>query len=316
MTLRTRRTRWTSTALGVSLALVASATGCSGPNGEEASPGDTVTLTPSDPNSDTTGTVGLQLSLPSGQQIPVISWSITGPNGAATVVQSGTAKSQSIGVTFLIGNIPAGSGYQVSLSGTSSDGSVICAGTASFSIVARMTTPVVVELACSTATSGSHVTLVNGDTFNCAAWANVSASPTTTTVGSSVNLSATATAPSPSALTFNWSAPGGTFGNRTAANTTFTCTAAGTVNVTLVVGDGPVPAGQSCDPSLTTRTIPIQCQPSTQSDAGSDAGAADGGPPPPPPAAPAVPPWSFGSLVLALAALGSVAARRRDKELR
>jgi hypothetical protein len=107
-----------------------------------------------------TGSIGLQLMLPSGQSIEVISWAITGPNGASTVVQSGTANSQSLGVSFLVGNIPVGSGYQIALSGTATDGSVTCTGAATFSVSARVSTPVTVQLACVAATGGAHVTRV------------------------------------------------------------------------------------------------------------------------------------------------------------
>lgn len=303
-------------ALLATAALAAATEGCSAAGGgDSAEPAQTVTLAPSGPADSNTGSVGFQLSLPTGQQIPVLSWAVSGPNGAATVVKSGTITTQSQGVTFLVGNLPLGSGYKISLGGTADDGSVVCAGTATFAIANRVTTQVVVDLACSSATDGAHVTLVNGTTFDCAAWNNVSASPTETSVGSSVMLTATASAPSPAAITYNWSAPSGTFGSSTSASTSFTCTSVGAVNVTLVVGDGPVPAGSSCNQAFDTKTVVIQCQAAMQTDAGGggqDAGAGDGGPPPPPSAAPALPLWGTSALAGVLLALGSMASRRRD----
>lgn len=315
----------------VAAGLSAVAVGCGSPtDGDQRDPSRTITLAPDGPANSDTGAVGFQLSLPSGQLIPVLNWSISGPNGAATVVKSGTITTQSRGVTFLVGNLAVASGYQVSLAGTANDGSIMCAGSASFAITNRQTTPVVVELACSSSTEGAHVTLVNGTTFNCAAWNDVSASPTQTSVGDSVMLSATASGPVASALTYNWSAASGTFANNTAAQTTFTCTKVGMVNVTLVVGDGPVPTGSSCDDSLDTRVIAIQCLAAPDggasdggasdggaSDGGASDGGADAGPAPDGGAggsipAPALPPWGTSALASVLLALGSLASRRRQ----
>lgn len=306
------------------VALSAVLAACSSGSDGSGGPSRTVTLGAPGAVGSNTGSVGFQLTLPTGQQIPVLSWAVSGPNGLSAVVQSGTLTAQSAGVTFLVGNLPVASGYKVSLGGTADDGSVVCAGSANFAIVTRMTTDVVVELACSTATQGSHVTLVNGTSFNCAAWGNVSASPTETTVGGQIMLSATATGPSPGNITYGWSSPSGTFGNGSAANTTFTCTAVGPVNVTLVVGDGPVPSGNSCNASLDTRTVVIQCAAVGGGDSGAgdagggdagggdagagDAGGGDGGPPPPP--APALPPWAALALGAALVGMGSLASRR------
>jgi hypothetical protein len=306
--------------LFLALVAVSTALGGCGSGTEDASEhGGTVTLTPPGTVGSDTGSVGFQLSLPSGQQIPVLSWAVSGPNGLPTVVQSGTLTAQSAGVTFLIGNLPVASGYEIALTGTATDGSVVCSGSASFAVASRTTTPVVVELACSTATAGAHVTLVNGTSFNCAASNNVSASPTETSVGSSVMLSATATAPVPGAVTYSWSAPSGTFASSAAASTGFTCTSAGMVNVTLVVGDGPVPAGSSCDTSLDTRTIAIQCDAAMQADAGGtpDAGGGqpDGGAGGSTPA-PALPPWAASALAAVLLGLGWVASGRRGHRAR
>jgi hypothetical protein len=261
----------------------------------QSSPGSDVA---SPASGDSTGAIGVHLAIPSGQNIPVLSWSITGPNGAATVVNSGDAQSVSAGASFLVGGIPTASGYSISVSGTATDGSLTCTGSAPFSIGAQQTTNVLVELACSVATSGAHVVLANGTSFNCAASGNVSASPTATSVGSSVMLSATAAAPLPSAITYSWSAPSGTLGAPSSATTSFVCTSAGVVNVTLAVGDGPVPAGNSCSAALSTKTVPVTC------DAGNG----------PPPAAPAMPPWAVTALAACVMAIGSFALRLRVKQ--
>ncbi len=317
-----RSWRWTFGAMVLSglrmfgaVAVSAAVCACGPSRANATGSGEVVTLAAAGPVGSDTGAVGFELSLQTGQQIPVLSWTISGPNGAATVVKNGTLPSESAGVTFLVGNLPVASGYQISLGGTANDGSIVCVGSAPFDVANRVTTPVVIDLACSTATQGAHVTLVNGTSFNCAAWSNVSASPTETTVGGTVTLSATAAGPIPGNITYDWSAPSGTFGNASTASSSFTCTQVGPVSVTLVVGDGPVPAGSSCNASLDTRTFVIQCDAAMQADAGGgqpDGGGPDGGGNGPPPAAPALPVWATGALAGALLALGALASRRRS----
>jgi hypothetical protein len=265
---------------------------CSSPAGDAAGTSEAPPSSGSTSNQDV-GTVGLELTLPEGLAIEVVDWSITGPNGLAAVVQSGEAHTKAVGLQVLIANIPAGTGYRMTLSGASTNGGVTCTGAAPFDITPRTTTEVPVVLACTVASSGAHVVLVNGTSFNCAAWNNVSVSPAETTIGNSVTVTSTATAPAPSAITYQWSAPSGTFGDASAANTTFTCTEAGVVPVTLTVADGPVPAGDACDPTLGTRTLAVRCDTTA------------------PPMAPALPPWGTSALAALLAAFGGLALRRR-----
>jgi acid phosphatase len=210
--------------------------------------------------SEDTGTVGMQLTLPNGSQLSTINWTITGPNGASTVVQSGSvnvANSQSI--AFLVGGIPSGSNYKISLSGTATDGSLTCSGSATFSVTAKKTTNVSVVLSCASPAPDSGSVAVSGSTVNCGTVTSVSASPTEVILGAPVALSATATGPNPSALTYSWSASSGSFDNPSSANPNFTCSAGGTVTLTLTVGDGALPAGAVCDPTLNTSTVQVQC---------------------------------------------------------
>lgn len=289
--------------IAAAVALCAAATGCSSSPDSQGAPGPGES--PGGSHGGMAGSVGLNLALPSGQSIEVINWTISGPNGAASVVESGAAHSQSSGFSVLVGGIPAASNYQVTLSGTATDGSVTCTGAARFDIAPRTTTPVSVLLACSVSTAGAHVTLVNGTSFNCAAANGIAASPSETTVGHSVALTGRVAAPDPNALTYAWSAPSGVFDNPTSGSTGFECTAPGAVTVTLTVADGPVPAGQSCSTSLATSTVVITCDsPQGPPDAGTDAAA---------PSVPAMPPWGVAALVAALSGLGAHATRRRNR---
>lgn len=275
------------------LALSATMAGCaSSPDGLQGEPG-SGDLWSDAATSDAVGGVGLTLTLPSGESIEVLDWTISGPNGAASVVQSGAAHSQSAGFSFLVGGLPAASNYRVTLSGTATDGSVTCTGAAPFDITPRTTTQVSLLLACSISTAGAHVTRVNGTSFNCAAANGIAANPSETTVGHSVALTGHASAPVANTLTYAWSAPSGVFDNPTSGTTGFQCTAPGAVTVTLTVADGPVPAGQSCAASLDMSTAVVTCD-SPQ------------GPPP----VPSMPPWALAALVAAVAGLGARAARR------
>jgi hypothetical protein len=204
----------------------------------------------------------MQLTLPDGEQVNSLSWTVTGPNGASTVVKTGTAdlsKTTSTNYNLNAPGIPPGSGYSVFLSGTSADGIEACAATATFDSKASAVTIVPVQLLCARGSPDAGSALINGKTFNCATWNSVTVSPTETTVGHFVSVSATAVAPNPSAITYAWSASSGTFDQPHASSANFTCTAAGTATLTLTVADGPVASTMACDASRATATVQVQC---------------------------------------------------------
>jgi hypothetical protein len=262
----TRRTRYATSVharvagigvLALSLFFFLSATACSaGHDGSlpTAAQGST-------PGAENAGSVSLELSLPGGEQVNVIDWAISGPNGAATVVQSSSVQVQALAVQFLVSGIPAGSGYDVTLSGTSTDSAVTCSGAAQFSVTAHATTLVAVRMACAFVSTTGHGTTINGTTYNCASVSSVSANPIGVTVGGSIALSALASGPVPSMLTYAWSSSTGSFSEPNEATTSFTCSQVGSAMVTVTVGDGPVPAGSACSATLDTTTITVACEP-------------------------------------------------------
>jgi phospholipase C len=233
--------------------------GCSSPGASE--PGSTPPGTTANPPADNTGSVGMQLTLPGGEQVNSINWTVTGPSGASTVVQSGTVLvGSSSSISFLVGGIPAGSNYTISLSGSSTDMTATCAGTASFSTTARTTTNVSVVLQCNSTAPEAGSALITGTTFNCGTVTSISASPAEVIVGNPIALNSLATGPNPGALTYAWSAPSGSgsFSNATAANPTFTCSApAAPLTLTLTVADGAVPPGAACRSN--TSSIQVTC---------------------------------------------------------
>jgi hypothetical protein len=210
--------------------------------------------------SDQTGTAGFKVTLPGGETLDTIHWVVSELNDALfTTVQQGSVDVQhSAAIRFVVGGIPSGL-YQIALSGTSTDGTTSCTGSARFSVAARTTTSVSVLLQCSTAGPDAGSAAVGAQTYDCGTVTGVSVSPSQTAVGTSVSLSASATGPDPSGLTYAWSAPSGTFTPPNSPATSFTCASAGVVPVTLTVSDGVVPDGGTCNAALATATVQVTC---------------------------------------------------------
>jgi phospholipase C len=238
-------------AVGVG-AIAASQVGCS------ASPGTTGSeLGGGEENG---GSVGMHLTLPGGEQVNTVNWTITGPNGASTVVQSGSVNvASSSSIQFLVGGIPAATNYSIALSAVTIDGLVTCTGSATFNTVARMTTNVSVTLQCNSPTPDSGAALITATTFNCATVTAMSAVPAEVIAGNPVTVSAAATGPNLGAVTYQWSAPSGTFGSPNSAVTSYTCAAGAgaSVNLTVTASDGAIPDGGAC-PSATS-TVTVTC---------------------------------------------------------
>ncbi|HEY4013910.1 MAG TPA: hypothetical protein VGM06_11275 [Polyangiaceae bacterium] len=248
-----RRASFT-TAAGLAAALALQQFGCSSGSHPTGGTGN------APPGADQTGAVGMTLTIPGGEMLSAIGWVITGPNGASTIVQQGTVNVQSsASINFLVSGIPTGSGYTVSLSGTTTDGAFACSGSATFAVTARMTTNVTANVSCAVRAQDAGSVNVGGQVYSCATVNGISAMPSETAVGGTVALSASATAPNGGTLSYAWSAPSGSFSAPTAASTGFTCTTAGPVTVTVTVGDGPVPDGSACNPAQSSFTAQIQC---------------------------------------------------------
>jgi hypothetical protein len=242
--------------VGVVAAVIGQATGCSSTSSPGASGGNSPSATPNDQ----TGAISANLTLPGGSSLGSVSWTITGPNGSAAIVKQGTVNVQgSTIVSFVQGGLPSGSNYTISLTGTATDQSVTCAGSAQFSITAHSTSNVSVLLQCHDRGSDSGSAAVSGNSFACGTAESISASPSEAIVGHSVALIGAAHGPDSAHLAYAWSAPSGTFSAPNAASTNFTCTAPGVVTVTLTASDGPIPSGGSCDPTQASKTIPITC---------------------------------------------------------
>jgi phospholipase C len=188
------------------------------------------------------GDVAMELQLATGVSLNTVSYTLTGPGGFS---RTGTLDvSHSNTVSGVLSGLPAGTGYSISLTGTASDGTTTCLGSATFDVAARQTTVVAVHLTCRQAPTTGSVAL-NGTVNICPVADGVSASPGEVAVGSSLTLSAFAhdSDNGPSPLAYAWTATNGTFSSTTSATPTFTCTVAGTTSVTVTVSDGDPAAG-------------------------------------------------------------------------
>jgi hypothetical protein len=233
MTLPTRKTAFRLLS-AVALATVASAmVGCSSDRG---SPTDSTAST------EHAGSIGLDLQLAPGFTLNSVSYAITGPSGFA---KAGTIDvSNSTKISALLGPLPTGKGYSVTLSASSVQGLGTCGGSASFDIVAGKTTPVTVKVTCHEADRSGNV-LINGQLNVCPVIDGLSASPGEVAVGGSIALAVAAhdSDAAPSALAYNWTASSGSLSSDSVASPTFTCKSAGVVTLNVTVSDGDTTPG-------------------------------------------------------------------------
>jgi hypothetical protein len=234
--------------------------------------------TPSSPG-DSTGTVGLSLTLPGGAVISSVTYELLTSSGTPVILPGepnpGTVNvTNSAAISFQLGGVPAATGDSISLTASIAGGGT-CQGSASgFNVTAGGTTNVTVQLLCSLPGPDAGILFVTGTTSFCGTWTSLSSTSNEVYVGESLVLTGTATGPSPTNLGYTWtmSNPIGAFG-ATAGGVgaqgqdegvgpsdpmQFMCTAPGTTTITMVVDDGPQDAGV-CPTSLTTLTTTVKC---------------------------------------------------------
>jgi hypothetical protein len=208
-----------------------------------------------------TTSVGLELTLPDGEQITSVNWYVSGPDGSSTIVQSGNQPVGDSGTLSFSVQMPrttAPGSYVILLSGLSRDGLAVCAGTETFSVLDGGMAPVQAVLQCTTSTPDAASALVTASAYNCAAVSAVWASPAEAQGGSPIAVSAAAVAPDASAVSYQWSAPSGSFDTPGSATANFTCPAAGgVIPLTVTVSDGIVPDSSTCPAASTT--VQVTC---------------------------------------------------------
>jgi hypothetical protein len=109
------------------------------------------------------GAISLQLTLPGGQSIDTIRYVVSNGTPADTFVGSYTYPTSAVSPSFVISDIPPGTGYALSLTCASQDGSVICTGSnpapsseasSGFDIAGQGVTDVNVVLNCTVSSDG------------------------------------------------------------------------------------------------------------------------------------------------------------------
>ena len=199
------------------------------------------------------GSVDFALQAAPGVTLNTISYTIIGP---ASFSKSGSFElSQSTRIGALIGPLPVGLGYSITLAANSVEGTSSCSGTASFNVVAHQTTPVAIAFLCHEAPRTGSV-LVNGALNVCPSLDAVSANPAEAFVGTAIALSASAhdADAGPSVLGYRWSASSGSLSDPNSPAPIFTCLVPGSALVSVSASDGDLLA--SC---ADLRTITVQC---------------------------------------------------------
>jgi len=224
------------------LAVSAALAGCS--SGSEAS----------ESEGEGVGSIGLNLQV-AGATLAQVSYTIAGPNG---YFKAGTFNvADSTVLSAVLGGLPAGLGYTIALSGTTTDSATSCSGSGAFDIVAQETTVVPVHMLCHQSSTTGSVKV--GGTFNvCPVIDGITSSPAEVLVGGTISLAASAhdSDAAPSALSYAWTADSGTFDGATAAAPTFTCTAPGVVTLSLSVSDGDPAASCAAQATATITCTP------------------------------------------------------------
>ncbi|MEI9938690.1 MAG: hypothetical protein WDO69_15840 [Pseudomonadota bacterium] len=208
------------------------------------------TNAPASASESSSGELSLDLQLANGSTLNSATYTIVGPN---SFTKTGTIDlTSATKLSATIGGLPAGTGYSITISGTTTDASATCGGSSTFSVQAHATVSVTVPMTCHEAPRTGSV-MVSGALNLCPTIDSLSASPSEVQVGGTVALTAAAhdSDAAPSALSFAWTTTAGTLSSASAQNPTFTCTAAGTATVTLSVSDGDPAA--SCADTLTAQ---------------------------------------------------------------
>jgi hypothetical protein len=127
------------------LALVAVLGGVTACASDPSSPEPGGAQGPAADQSATSGSLSLALTLPGGLNFQQFTYAITGPNYTKA---DSIDVSKSHTVSVVVGNLPAGYGYSVTLAGASADPVASCTGAAAFVVTAGAQTSVPVDVVC------------------------------------------------------------------------------------------------------------------------------------------------------------------------
>jgi cysteine-rich repeat protein len=183
------------------------------------------------------GSVALELEA-GGLTFDSVGYAIAGPGG---YTKSGNIDvTNSTQISAVIGGIPVGTGYAITLTATDAgDSGVTCTGSTTFDVTAHETTSAQVLLVCRVPPKTGSV-MVNGSIDVCPTIDTFDITPSETTVGHAVSLTASASDldNGPFPVGYDWATSGGVLTASGGASATLTCTTPGPVTVTVVVTDG------------------------------------------------------------------------------
>lgn len=208
-----------------------------------------------------TGSVGLAIQLGEGVSVDAVHYTVRDARGDVVVSDAIAVTHAESTVSVRLG-LPVGLGYTIEMSADTLEGSR-CAGSAAFDVVPGVTGQVFVDLLCdgdveSDDLGAAIVTgRLTGQAADCARIAFYSASPLRTSVGGTIELAGVAAAtPAPEA--YRWEASSGSVASNSAAETTFTCDAPGSVSLTFTVT-----GASGCESSA---SFEVECAASTHVD--------------------------------------------------
>ena len=194
-----------------------------------------------------TGSIGLELDVASGITLHSVVYAISG-NG---FVKDGDIDvSQSSALTAVIGGIPAGDGFVITITAISIDGTATCVGSATFSVREDLTTRVTIHLQCRLEHRFGRID-INGDVNICASIDELTAAPMETGVDGTITLVARASdADGPESaidMTFSDGATSLSQHGHGTSVVTLTCVTPGPDRIALTISDGECLQASSVD---------------------------------------------------------------------
>ena len=193
-----------------------------------------------DGTTEATGAVELALALSAGVNLDHLNYRIAG-RGLAPITGTVNLRDPGATISFMVGNIPACTGYEVGLDGASEDGKTTCTGSGTFDIVTNRATSLKLAIQCMVPDDTGAVVVCPAGVNACPVLGVVSVAPLSARVGRTITLRGAATDADPgTALVYKWAVTNGsgTVANGGAAETTFTCTEPGRPTLRFSVSDG------------------------------------------------------------------------------
>lgn len=210
-----------------------------------------------------TGKVEAALTLPGGQTLNAVSYTISGGGLSAPRTKSVDLTNSSV-LRFQIGDLPVGTGYSLVINASTTTGTPCSLTNGPFGVVGNAVTSLNLTLVCSGANTtdadGSGDLRVNADITvlpgaQCPSVTGVSSLPLETASGAGVALEAFVS--QSTGITSAWTGAGGSFSAPTATATNFSCSGVGERTLTFTA------TKTGCAPATTT--VPVTCSARTSS---------------------------------------------------